>query len=102
MFFHNYKLNIKAKTWKRESYGLFDHETPNFQSQTISAINPGKITRLDHLLAYTSFSSYENKRTRRDSLDDVREETLLYVVETPGKECYIDILNLYRGDSDKF
>jgi len=83
MSFHNYKLNIKAKTWKRESYGLFDYETPNFQNQNITTTNPGKITRRDHQVSFQSFASYENKRTRKDTLEDTLEETLLYVVETP-------------------
>jgi len=87
MTFRNFQLKIQTKTWRRDSYGLFDYETTNYHNQNFVLSRPGKLIRLNDGIIYQNFSD-QNKRTRktqRDSEAEDLEETILYALETSGK-----------------
>jgi hypothetical protein len=41
----NMKIKIKARTWRRDSYGLFDYESAEINKQEITIQNSGLLIR---------------------------------------------------------
>lgn len=42
-----FRMQIKAKTWSRDSHGLFDYENNQVKSTTLNIESNGSITRKD-------------------------------------------------------
>jgi len=79
MSFRTYRLKVKAKTWKRDSYGLFDYETTNCTFQDLSASSTGKIFRRSHELNYIQHNSI----TESNNVGSLGED-LVNIAEGPG------------------
>ncbi len=86
MSFQNYTLKLKTRTWKRDSYGLFDYENNSSQNESLSISHPGQIIRRNHHVAFLPFDNYSNKRMRPDLAEENPEEVLFYAMEKPGNE----------------
>jgi len=83
MSFQNYTLKLKARTWKRDSYGLFDYENNSCQNENLSISHPGQLIRRNHHISFLPFDNYSNKRVRPDPTQENPEEVLFYAMEKP-------------------
>jgi len=86
MAFSSFNLKVKAKTWKRDSYGLFDYEAiKDYQNQCISVSNPGQIIRLNHQISFSNLDSCSTQRNKTISDDENLKEILFYTAQSRGK-----------------
>jgi len=84
MLLGSYKLKVAAKTWKRDSYGLFDYESTNCTYQDISIPNLGKLARVNHELKYINFTSQVDAPPTKDVSENPQPvaEDLVRILET--------------------
>jgi len=103
MSFSNRHLQIKAKTWNRDSYGLYDYESANYRPQSLDITQPGKLIRSNNELVWVDISSEKHAEIEK-SVKNKLGETLALVSENPGKKirpnlflfhylCHFPILN---------
>jgi len=83
MAFRNYTLKLKTRTWKRDSYGLYDYENNSCQVENLSASHPGQLIRRNHHVSFMPFDNYSNKRTRQDPSQENRDEAIFCAIEKP-------------------
>jgi len=82
MSFGAYKLKVSAKTWKRDSYGLFDYENSNVNSQDLSIIYSGKLVRENHQLNFVNYVQSSQKSNREDdNAPSTASENLINIQE---------------------
>jgi hypothetical protein len=79
------KLKIQAKTWKRDSYGLFDYETTSYNNQDIMSSRAGQITRHNNHISYINTQTVPDKVAKANRTDSGSDETLFKVADRPGK-----------------
>jgi len=85
MSFGAYKLKVSAKTWKRDSYGLFDYENSNVNSQDLSIIYSGKLVRANHQLSFVNYVQQSQKANREGNENSPSEiENLVNIQEMRG------------------
>ena len=90
MAFNSYNLKVKAKTWKRDSYGLFDYEAiKDYQSQRFFVSNPGQIIRLNHQISFSDLDSFSTQKNKTISDDENIEEILFYAVQSRSIICFL-------------
>jgi len=80
MSFSNHHLKIKARTWNKDSYGLFDYETTHYHSQTIKTTHASNLFRLDQELNLTNCAAPKTVETMTN-LD--AQELLAQISECP-------------------
>jgi len=51
-FFSKYHLQIKSKTWNKDSYGLYDYETRNHHTQNLLITRPSRIFRSQNEISH--------------------------------------------------
>lgn len=69
-----YKLKIKAKTWSKDSYDLFDYEASEFQATEFSANKSGLMIRKGTQLKFLPESPFEQVLTGNELLFSIREQ----------------------------
>ena len=85
MSFGAYKLKVSAKTWKRDSYGLFDYENSNVNSQDLSIIYSGKLVRAKDQLNFVNYVQQTQKPNKEDNENSSSEiENLVNIQEMRG------------------
>ena len=85
MSFGAYKLKVNAKTWKRDSYGLFDYENSNVNSQELSIIYSGKVVRANHQLNFVNYLQQSQKLNKEDENGTSNDyENLVNIQEVRG------------------
>lgn len=66
-FFSKYHLQIKSKTWNKDSYGLYDYETRNHHTQSLLITRPSRIFRSQNEISHhntpLTFDSLARKNT---------------------------------------
>jgi len=84
MLLGSYKLKVAAKTWKRDSYGLFDYESTNCTYQDISIQNLGKLSRVNHELKYINVTSQPDLPSNKESPESPAQagDDLVRIIET--------------------
>jgi len=85
MSFVNRNIKIRAKTWVRDSYGLYDYETNHLHNQNIIVSRPGKITRSNNEITYVN-TTIDLTKTDKDNTFDSKDESevLAHISESPG------------------
>ena len=84
MNFDNRSINLKAKTWLRDSYELFDYETPNTVSQDFVINSSGAILRQNNKISFTQYGT-SNKNLQIDN----NTENLAIIQAKNGKKFII-------------
>jgi len=80
MSFSNHNLKIKARTWNKDSYGLFDYETTQYHSQTIKTTHASNLFRVDQEL---NLKSCLTSRTAETMTNLDSQELLAQISECP-------------------
>ena len=83
MNFNNISISLKAKTWLRDSYELFDYETNNTISQDFVINSSGAIIRQNNKISFAQ-SGISNKNFQ---IDDHTEHLAILQAKN-GKECF--------------
>jgi len=83
MSFSNHNLKIKARTWNKDSYGLFDYETTQYHSQTIKTTHASNLFRVDQEL---NLKSCLTSRTAETMTNLDSQELLAQISECPGNQ----------------
>lgn len=83
MAFRNYTLKFKTRTWKRDSYGLYDYENNSCQVENLSTSHSGQLIRRNHHVSFIPFDNYSNKRIRQDPNEENRDEPIFCAIEKP-------------------
>lgn len=71
MTFSTRNLRIKAKTWTKDTYGLYDNETTDFHSQNFEIFNPSKIIRADDELNLHAPSSTQTNASSIETIENI-------------------------------
>lgn len=80
MSFNSYDLKIKAKTWARDSYGLFDYETSDYQQFGFKTTKNGLLVRRNNRVDYVDNISISTLA----ELKADHSEVLAEISETPS------------------
>lgn len=84
MSFVNRNLKVRAKTWVRDSYGLYDYETNHYHAQNVLATRAGKITRVNNEVTYINTTIDLTKNDKDNTFDSKDEsEVLAHISEAP-------------------
>jgi len=81
MNFNNRNIKLKAKTWIRDSYGLYDYETKNYFSHSLIINTPGKIIRNNNEIIFVP-SGTQNKS---GNVNEDQNEILATIGEISGE-----------------
>lgn len=63
-----YKINVKAKTWVRDSYGLFDYETKDIIKNQLAIEQSGFLMRQGNEIRFSPIEKLENNSTDNNAI----------------------------------
>jgi hypothetical protein len=97
MNFNNRNIKLKAKTWIKDSYDLYDYETKDYYSHSLVINSPGKIIRSnnDILFINQGVPPPQNKHLNTDNYE------ILATVKESGGHITINAENVAKTDMEK-
>lgn len=63
-----YKINVKAKTWVRDSYGLFDYETKDIIKNHLAIEQSGFLMRQGNEIRFSPIEKLETNGTDTNAM----------------------------------
>lgn len=88
-YIRHYNLNLEAKTWNKDSQGLFDFETSHLKKIKFKIKDPGQLIRIPKeicLLENMNFDMEAKYGWHAQKLMNIKKQRNFYVLESPDIE----------------